>query len=459
MAESSSSGNWKWLLAVSALIALTAGAGVAYLTRGSATAATQGQEDEQDPSEDPPSRAVRVQVERPRKGEMDRVTMQPGTVQAYEAAQLFAEVPGYLKEQNVDIGDRVQRGQVLATIDVPELEKQVSRYAAMVEQAQAKQKVAIANVATARAVLEVSKSNVVKSEAAAASAKAMRSLREKQLRRYRELLASKSIDERLVDEKEEQADAAIETERAARAAILTSKAQVTADAAKVDQALADVADADAAIKVADAELARAKVLVQFATIVSPYDGVITQRNFFRGDFVKAATEGGSPLPLFTVERTDKMRVVVQIPDRDVPYADPGDAAAVEIDALPGQKFEAKISRIANSEDPQTRLMRVEIDLPNPTGRIRKGMYGRVTIILEKGAEGLSIPSAALVGKVHDGKAAVYVVRAGKAALTSVRVGNDTGLRMEITAGLRTDDDVILHPPSGLTDGAEVVTHR
>jgi multidrug efflux pump subunit AcrA (membrane-fusion protein) len=104
-------------------------------------------------------------------------------------------------------------------------------------------------------------------------------------------------------------------------------------------------------------------------------------------------------------------------------------------------------------------MRVEIDLPNPTGRIRKGMYGRVTIILEKGAEGLSIPSAALVGKVHDGKAAVYVVRAGKAALTSVRVGNDTGLRMEITAGLRTDDDVILHPPSGLTDGAEVVTHR
>jgi HlyD family secretion protein len=452
-----SPGIWKWLLGISAVIALAAGAGVAYLTRSSLTAAAQAQEEE-DRAEARPSRALRVEVVRPSKGAMDRITVQPGTVQAYEAAQLFAEVPGYLKDQTVDIGDRVTRGQVLATIDVPELETQVVRYAAMLEQARAKLKVANAHVASARAELDVVKSNVTKFEAAAASAKSMRTLREKQLRRHRELLASRSIDERLVDEKEEQADAAIEAERAARAAILTAKAQVTADAAKVDQALADVTDADAAIKVADAELARAQVLVKFATIVSPYDGVVTQRNYFRGDFVKAATEGGSPLPMFMVERTDKMRVVVQIPDRDVPYADPGDPATVEIDALPGRKFEAKISRIGNSEDAQTRLMRVEIDLPNPQGRIRKGMYGRVTILLEKAGDGLSIPSAALVGKVNEGKAAVYVVRSGKALLVPVRVGIDNGLQMEIVAGLRAEDDVILHPPSGLTDGTEIVTH-
>jgi len=451
-----SPGIWKWLLGISAVIALAAGAGVAYLTRSSLTAAAQAQEG-QDRIEGKPSR-VRVEVMRPSKGAMDRITVQPGTVQAYEAAQLFAEVPGYLKEQSADIGDRVTRGQVLATIDVPELETQVIRYAAMLEQARAKLKVAHARVASARAELDVAKSNVTKFEAAAASAKSMRRLREKQLARYRELLASKSIDERLVDEKEEQSDAATEAERAARAAILTAKAQVTSDAAKVDQALADVTDAEAAIKVAEAELARAQVLVKFATIVSPYDGVVTQRNFFRGDFVKAATEGGSSLPMFMVERTDKMRVVVQIPDRDVPYADPGDPATVEIDALPGRKFEAKISRIANSEDAQTRLMRVEIDLPNPQGRIRKGMYGRVTILLEKAGDGLSIPSAALVGKVNEGKAAVYVVRAGKALLVPVRVGIDNGLQMEIVAGLRAEDDVILHPPSGLTDGTEIVTH-
>ncbi len=209
---------------------------------------------------------------------------------------------------------------------------------------------------------------------------------------------------------------------------------------------------------ADAELARAQVLVKFATIVSPYDGVVTQRNFFRGDFVKAATEGGSPLPLFMVERTDKMRVIVQISDPDVPYADPGDPATVEIDALPGRKFEAKISRIANSEDPQTRRMRVEIDVLNPNGRIRKGMYGRVTILLEKAGDGLCIPSAALVGKVSDGKAAVYVVRSGKAQLMPVRIGADNGLQMEIVGGLRAEDEVIVHPPSGLADGTEIITH-
>ncbi len=230
-----SPGIWKWLLALAAAMALAAGAGVAYLTRSSLTAAAQAQEEE-DRAEARPSRALRVEIVRPSKGAMDRITVQPGTVQAYEAAQLFAEVPGYLKEQSADIGDRVTRGQVLATIDVPELETQVIRYAAMLEQARAKLKVAHARVASARAELEVAKSNVTKFEAAAASAKSMRRLREKQLARYRELLASKSIDERLVDEKEEQADAATEAERAARAAILTSKAQVTSDAAKVDQA-------------------------------------------------------------------------------------------------------------------------------------------------------------------------------------------------------------------------------
>src|SRR5262249_4890633 len=134
---------------------------------------------------------------------------------------------------------------------------------------------------------------------------------------------------------------------------------------------------------AEADLEKAQVMVKFATIVSPYDGVITERNFFRGDFVKSAAQGGSQRPLFTVECTDKMRIVTQVPDRDVPFTDPGDEAVVKLDALPGEVFKAHVSRMAHSEDPQTRLMRVEIDLDNPKGKIRQGMYGQVTIILDK----------------------------------------------------------------------------
>src|SRR5262249_1569434 len=272
----------------------------------------------------------------------------------------------------------------------------------------------------------------------------------------RDLYAEHAIEEKLVDEKEEARDAAVEAERAARAAVLTAKAQVVAEEAKIEQALADVADAEAAVNVAQAELERAEVLVKFATIVSPYDGVVTQRNFFPGDFVKSATESGAHVPLLVVERTDRMRVVVQIPDRDVPYADPGDPAEVEIDALPGQKFPAKISRIASSEDPQTRLMRVEIDLPNPMGKIRRGRDGRVTILREKAGDVFSVPPSCLVGKTEDGKGSVYVIRDGHAYLTPVQVGADNGLRVGILAGIKADDEIVLHPNGTLRDGTPVL---
>jgi HlyD family secretion protein len=395
----------------------------------------------------------------PIRGEMKRVTVQPGSVQSYASADLYTQVSGYLKTQTVDIGDRVKVGQALAVIDVPGLEQQVARDTAMVEQAHAKVAVAKAHVDTARADLEVANSTVVKTEAAAASAKAMHKLREEQLTRYRELYASKSIDERLVQEKEEANTAAVEAEHSALAAIATAKAQVTAATAGVVQAQADVANAEASVKVAQAELGKSKVLIQFATITSPYNGVITRRNFWEGDFIKAAPEGTAPVPLLSVERTDLMRVVIQVPDRDVPFTNPGRPATVELDALPNQKFKAKVSRIAESEDPQTRLMRTEVDLPNPKSLIRKGMYGRVVIELEENSDRLSVPSSAVVDRMEEGKANVYVVRDGKATLVPVEIGIDNGLRVEIISGLKPDDDVVVDAPSNLHKGAKVVVTR
>jgi multidrug efflux pump subunit AcrA (membrane-fusion protein) len=206
---------------------------------------------------------------------------------------------------------------------------------------------------------------------------------------------------------------------------------------------------------ADAKVAKAQVMVDFATIRSPYDGYITQRSMLPGDFVRAGTEGGANVPLLTVERTDKMRVVVQIPDRDVPYCDPGAPATVEIDALGGQKIAAKVSRIARSEDLNTKLMRVEIDVPNQQGLIRQGMYGWVTILLDKAPDQLSIPSACLVGKAQEGKGSVYIVRDGRAQLVPVRLGIDYGKLVAIQNGLSANDQVIAVVPPGLQDGTPV----
>lgn len=453
--------SWKfWSICGLLAVALLFG-GRLFLVRDLAPSKVHAQENgepqgEPGEGECPAPAATPVEVLHPFKGKMERTTTQPGTVQAFESVQLYSAVPGYLQKQAVDIGDRVTKGQLLIKVDVPELEKQIQRHASMLDQSRARVNQMKARVATARAEMEAVKATVAQAEAAAKSAAATLRFREQQLQRMKDLFALKSIDERLVDEKTEQRDAALEAERAAQAAILTARAQVAATEAKIDQTQADVLAAEAEVQVSQAELERAQVLVHYSTIVAPFDGVVTQRSLFVGDFVRAATDSGSRVPLLTVQRTDLFRVVVQIPDRDVPYADPGDTAVVEIDALPGKKFPATISRIASSEDPDTRLMRVELDLANPKGQLRNGMYGRVTIVLDKALSQLSVPSSCLVGRSQDGKASVYIVRDGHAHLTPIEIGTDNGLQVAVLGGLKRNDDVIQHPTSDLADGTPVV---
>jgi RND family efflux transporter MFP subunit len=386
---------------------------------------------------------------------MPRTTHQPGTVQAFDLARLYAQVSGYLTAEAVDIGDHVKKGQVLIEIDVPELVKKRDRAAAGVDQANARVKLAEARVASASADLKATQAKVVQANATAKSAKAWLSFRETQLRRMQYLSATKSIEERMVDESKEQAEAAAETERSARAAISTAEAEEEAARAKIKQAEADVASARADVKVAEAEVAEAQVQVDFARITSPYDGYVTQRSLLPGDFVRAATGGSGGDPLLTVERTDRMRVVVQVPDRDVPYCEPGDPAVVEIDALPGRHFDAKVARIARAEDPQSKLMHVEIDVPNPKGEIRQGMYGWVTIVLNTEADQLSVPSACLAGKAQKGHGAVYVVRDGRAHLVPVQIGVDNGELVAVEKGLTDQDEVVVQPPPDLRDNTPV----
>src|SRR5262245_24038455 len=323
-----------------------------------------------------------VEVVRPKAGGVERTTTQPGSVQAFERARLFAAVSGKLKSQPVDIGHRVKEGQLLAKIDVPDLETEVKQFKAALTRTRAKVTQMEARVATARADLLAKKAKIQQAQANINSASAWLRFRKKQFERMQSLLALKSIDERLVDEHQERYEAAVEAENAARAALDTAKAEEAAAEANIKQAEADVLEAKAEVQVDEARIEKAEILVGFSEIRSPCDGVITQRSMLPGDYVRAAKEVGTGEPLLTVERTDLFRVVVQVPDRDVPFTDPDDPAFVEIDALPGKRYPAKVSRIASAEDPDTRLMRVEVDVPNPRsklyphGELCRGMYGR-----------------------------------------------------------------------------------
>ncbi len=400
------------------------------------------------------ARPVTVELISPEVQTFERRAIQPGSLAPFESVELHSETSGMLKTLKVDIGDRVKQGDVLAEIDVPEVRKQKAK--AEAQKALAQARVTQTNKALKRAEADrrVARAAVPQAKAQLDAVKATLRYRSKQHQRIMDLWESKAVEERLVDESEERKEAAASAARAGELALETARAQDEAADAKVDQARADIAEAEANVAIAEAEIARIEVLLAFARIVAPFQGQVTRRNVYPGAYVRSAREGGT-VPLLSLERTDKLRVVVQIPDRDVPYADVGDKATVEIDSLGGKAYQGTISRTQGAEDTLTRTMRVEIDLDNRTGELRPGMFGKVSILLQKSARALTLPSACLVGEVKEGKGAVYVSRGGKAALVPITIGSENGLLVEVVAGLTDKDRVVRRANGPISPGTPV----
>jgi RND family efflux transporter MFP subunit len=398
----------------------------------------------------------RVEVVRPVRGGVRRLTIQPGSVHAFESVDLYAKASGFLKSQGVDIGSSIKRGEALAEIDAPELQGDVVEAEAAVEQAKAKTDQAVSRVATAEAERGTADAAVTQAESDIARLASRRSLTQKQYNRINDLHARNAIDGKLVDEQQQELESAQAAERTGHAAVATARAVAATAAAKVLEAKADVAEARAALRLAGARLERIKILAAYTRISAPFDGVITRRNFHPGAFIRSAADG-SPVPLLTAMRTDLMRVVIQVPDLDVPLLDVGDKVTVAVDALKGREFTGSVARLGKSEDPTTRTMRVEVDLTNPDGLLVEGMYGRATIELQPPTDNLTVPAACVVGHAGRGKAAVFVVRDGIAQRTPVTLGGDDGSSVEVLSGLGPNDEVIVRPGSTLDDGAPVKT--
>jgi len=382
-----------------------------------------------------------------------RTSTQIGSVQPYEEADLFAKVSGYLSKLHVDYGDHVKQNQLLAEIDDPEIIKEAEQAAADVQQAKAAVAQAEAFIESAKADCEASGTAIEQAVAEVDRYTSMRSFHEKKFARYKNLVAKQALPQQIADEEEESYESARSSELASRKAVLNAKAQYAAAAARVKKAEADLTEAKANVAVAEAKLAKAEVFVGYTKIRAPYDGVITKRNFFRGAFIRAASEGGV-VPLVTVARTDKVRIVTEVPDRDVPLADVGDDAEVTLDALGATVFKGKVSRFADTEDPTSRTMHTEIDLPNPDNQIHAGMYGIAKIMLDMSTKRTTLPASVLVGEAKDGKADVYVIKSGKVKKSQVTIGADDGLRVEVLAGVTPEDEVIVNT-SSVTEGAAV----
>jgi HlyD family secretion protein len=403
--------------------------------------------------EDTP-KAVFVRVITPLPGQ-ERTTTQPASVQSFDIVELHAFVTGILEKQEVDIGSRVKKGDLLAEIVAPELIKERAHAKAAWEQAKAQKVQAEKQREATAADLEATKKLVVQRVAQRKAAEAYLKFRKEKLKRYTALAKDDAIDLLVVDEETDQYESALSRRDAAEAGVDTAKFDVLAKKAKLDKGEADIQAAEANVGVARALLEKADVYVGFTKVVAEFDGVITARNYNNGAFIRSTDRGGQ-IPLLVLKREDRMRVIVQLPDSDVPFCLQGDPAELVIATVRPEPFVGKVARTAKSEDENSRTMRVEIDLPNKDALLRDGMYGEVTIHLRKAPKpAFMLPSRVIRTDLITKKRFVYTLQNKKVHKKEVAVGIDDGKYAGILSGLDAADLVVVQRAALFADDVVV----
>ncbi len=215
----------------------------------------------------------------------------------------------------------------------------------------------------------------------------------------------------------------------------------------LEKARADTTFATASIKVARAEARRVQTLRQFETIVAPYDGVITRRHVDVGDLTEPGSHGE---PLFIIARDDVVRIAVSVPEMYATEVEPGDRVLIRLQAVSGRNLEAKVTRTSWMLDAKSRTLRTEIDVPNPSGVLRPGLYAYATIIVEEHANVLSVPTSALLRL--ESNTFCVAVKEGQAGRRPVKIGLDDGSRAEIVSGLNGDEQIVKAYASSFADG-------
>jgi RND family efflux transporter MFP subunit len=396
--------------------------------------------------------AVRVKTIRPTREHLKRTTTQTAHVEPYEKAVLFARIAGYLQKVHVDIGDRVTKDQVLAELWVPEMEQERVQKKAMVEKVQAEVGQAEAALKAAEAMVGAADAKVLEVSALVAKHEADVIYHKGEYARYDQLFKDRAVQKDVVDKELNQLRAAEASLTAAKVSVTTAEASRKVEQAKLLQAQADLTGAKARRKVAQADLEQAAIMLRFGKITAPYDGVITQRLVHPGAFIQSGATGKAD-PLFTIARTDRLRIVTEIPESDSAWIKVGQLAMLQVDAARGQRFPGKVARLADALDKRSRTMLVEAELDTPTDLLRPGMYGSVAITLADYPDALLLPTSTLLGGAD--KPSVMVVKNGKAHRQEIGLGYNDGVRLQIVRGLNGDELVITDGKNTVREGQPV----
>jgi multidrug efflux pump subunit AcrA (membrane-fusion protein) len=360
--------------------------------------------------------------------------MIPGTTLAYTEAYLYARASGYVSRRLVDIGDRVHAGQLLAVIDAPDLDKQVTQ---------------------ARANLQQSESNLAQMEA--------------QLH-----LAAVTWD---------------------RYKVLVAKGVFSRQDGDTQEANYRVAEANvrAAQNIVDANrqnVEREIVLQQYERVTAPFDGVITDRNVDVGSLITAqgtglgvstitspgttqsgaqgnnqgasgsvtssvapSTGGSQGGEMFAMASLDPLRIVVSVPEAYSSLIRTGERADLFFQERPDEKFEGRITRTSSSIDQNTRTLLVEVQVHNRNGRLLPGMYVVVNFIQAKAVPPLVVPGESIV--VRNAKNTLAVVENNYVHFRPVQIGRDFGNETEIVGGLQPGDVIVKTITDEVQDGVKI----
>jgi RND family efflux transporter MFP subunit len=375
---------------------------------GSAAACTRPQ------AEGRASQVPTVAVARVTRGDLAQTLSVAAEFRPYQEIDVHAKVSGYVKSMLVDVGDRVKPGQLLAVLEVPELQDELVQDEASVRRAAEEINRAQADVERAQSAHEM---------AHLASTRLVTAGKERP-----NLIAQQDVDD------------ATGRDRMAEAQVATAKAALAS--ARQQQA------------VAEATQAKTRTLFAYARITAPFAGVITHRYADTGAMVQAGTSSQTQtLPLVKLSQNDRLRLIIPLPESAVRRVHDKEAVDVRVESI-GKTVRGTVARSSERLDSDTRTMRVEVDVPNPAFELVPGMFAQASIALDEVKDALLVPVQA-IDRVNDKARVLVVTNGGTIERRDIELGLEASDRVAVTRGLAAGDLVVTGNRAQLKAGAVV----
>lgn len=336
-----------------------------------------------------------------RRGTVANTLSIAGEFLPYQEVELHAKVAGYIRKINVDIGDHVRSGQVLAVLEVPELAAQVQG--------------ADANIRHSQDEIVRSQNEVARDEAAHAALHAA-AKRLKQAAEARPgLVAQQELDD--ANAKDMAAEAQVE---AAKSALSAARQQL--DVSKANQM-------------------QVSAMSDYSRIVAPFDGVVTWRYSDTGALVQAGTSASNAQPVVKIAQVNVLRLRLPVPESLAATVHEGESADVNVQAT-GEHFTGKVTRFTGALDRSTRTEQVEIDVPNQKLHLAPGMFADVVLQVQKHVDALLVPVQA-VDRTANNSSVFLVDKDNRVIPREIRIGLEDPSTIEVVSGLSEGDRVIV----------------